>query len=62
MTIIADAPAVWLYETTPTMGLHKRIRVTGIRPDAWWASLADWSIPVGERLPRDGPRQVAAGS
>jgi peptide/nickel transport system substrate-binding protein len=61
-TIIADAPAVWLYETSPAMAVHKRIHVTGVRPDAWWASLADWSIPVGERLPRDGARQVAAGS
>ena len=59
-TIIADAPAVWLYETAPVMGVHRRIHLTGIRPDAWWVGIADWTIPVGERLPRDGARQVAA--
>ena len=59
-TIIADAPAVWLYETSPAMAAHRRIRMTGLRADAWWAGLADWSIPAAERLPRDGTRQVAA--
>lgn len=58
-TIIEDAPAVWLYETRPTMGVHKRIRMTGIRADAWWAALGDWSIPAGERLPRDGAAVAA---
>ena len=58
-TIIEDAPAVWLYETRPTLGVHKRIRMTGIRADAWWAAMGDWSIPAGERLPRDGAAVAA---
>jgi peptide/nickel transport system substrate-binding protein len=58
--IVADAPAVFLYEARPVLGIHKRIRTTGIRADAWWANLADWSIPASERLPRDGAPQVAA--
>jgi len=39
-----DAPAMWLYELRNAQGVSKRIHTTGIRPDAWWASLADWSV------------------
>lgn len=39
-----DAPAIWLYELRNAQGVSKRIRPTGMRPDAWWASLADWSV------------------
>jgi peptide/nickel transport system substrate-binding protein len=52
-TINADAPAVWLYEPMTIMGLHRRFRTGWMRPDAWWADLADWYIPPGERLLRD---------
>lgn len=52
-TIVADAPAVWLYEVRPAMGMHGRLRPVGIRADAWWVGLGDWSIPAGERIPRD---------
>jgi len=48
-----DAPAVWLYEPRKIIGIHKRIRTTKMRPDAWWFDLADWSIPASERLLRD---------
>ena len=40
-----DAPAVWLYEPRKIMGIHRRFRTARMRPDAWWAGLADWSIP-----------------
>ena len=50
---IADAPAIWLYEPRATLGLHGRIRPATLRPDAWWARLADWSIEPDQRLPRD---------
>ena len=54
-TILAeDAPAVWLYEPRFTAGIHRRIQPTGLRPDAWWAGLPDWSIPVSQRIARDG--------
>jgi peptide/nickel transport system substrate-binding protein len=43
-----DAPAIWLYELRNAQGVSKRIRTTGMRPDAWWANLADWSV-VEER-------------
>ena len=52
-TIIDDAPAIWFAEPKRVMAVHKRIRAKGIRPDAWWANLADWSIPSGERIARD---------
>lgn len=48
-----DAPAVWLYEPRKILGIHKRIRVGKMRPDAWWFDLANWYIPPSERLLRD---------
>ena len=48
-----DAPAIWLYEAKKIIGIHKRIQTTPTRPDAWWFSLADWSIPPSGRIPRD---------
>jgi len=48
-----DAPAVWLYEPRKIIGLHKRIQTTTTRPDAWWFSLADWSIRPSDRILRD---------
>jgi len=53
LTINDDAPAVWLYEPKAIIGLHRRIRTTRTRPDAWWFSLADWSIRPSERTLRD---------
>ena len=48
-----DAPAVWLYEPRKIIGLHKRVRTASMRPDAWWFDLADWYIPVSDRIARD---------
>jgi peptide/nickel transport system substrate-binding protein len=39
-----DAPAMWIYELRNVHGVSPRIKVAGIRPDSWWASLADWSV------------------
>lgn len=50
---IDDAPAIWLYEPRLYAGLHRRVREGSLRPDAWWASLATWSIDPAQRLPRD---------
>ncbi|HEY4733334.1 MAG TPA: ABC transporter substrate-binding protein [Gemmatimonadaceae bacterium] len=42
--LIEDAPAIWLYELRNVHGASKRIEPVGIRPDAWWGSLADWRV------------------
>jgi ABC-type transport system substrate-binding protein len=48
-----DAPAIWLYEARKIIAIHRRIHTNVMRPDAWWFSLADWYIPMGERVLRD---------
>ncbi len=52
-TILDDAPAVWLYEPRTVIGLHRRFKTVGMRPDAWWARLGEWWIPPRERIARD---------
>lgn len=39
-----DAPAMWIYELRNVQGASNRIHPVGMRPDAWWADLADWSV------------------
>jgi peptide/nickel transport system substrate-binding protein len=52
-TIVADAPAIWVYEAKSVPVMHKRIRPAHMVPGAWWIGIADWTIPADERLPRD---------
>jgi hypothetical protein len=49
-----DAPAMWLYELRNVQGASARIHPTGIRPDAWWAHLADWTVDA--EPPARGPQ------
>lgn len=58
-TIVQDAPAVWLYETVNYTAHHRRIHPVGLRADAWWARISEWSIPAAERIPRDRVGLVA---
>lgn len=51
--ILDDAPAIWLYEPETVLGIHGRIRTSAMRPDAWWISIPDWTIPSSERIARD---------
>ena len=51
--IIDDAPAVWLYEPNNQAGIHKRIQPAGVRVDAWWAKLPEWSVDANARIDRD---------
>jgi|SRR5579862_4273908 len=48
-----DVPAVWLYQPRQILGVHRRIHVTTLAPFAWYAHIADWSIPADSRIPRD---------
>jgi len=50
---IDDAPAIWLYEPRMFAGVHRRLTIGPLRPDAWWSSVATWSIDPAQRLPRD---------
>jgi len=55
-TIIRDdAPAIWLAEPRRVMAVHARLDTPGMRPDAWWAGLAGWSVPAAKRIARDAP-------
>ena len=51
--ITDDVAGVWLYDVLTIAGVHDRLRTTGMRPDAWWSGLAEWSIPANERIDRD---------
>ncbi|HWJ24845.1 MAG TPA: peptide ABC transporter substrate-binding protein [Gemmatimonadaceae bacterium] len=52
-TILADAPAVWLYEPRPLIGVHSRLSLPDRHADAWWAGFARWSVAPGKEIPRD---------
>jgi peptide/nickel transport system substrate-binding protein len=52
-TIIQDAPAIWMYELQGLAGVHRRLNITGMRPDAWWAGLSEWTIAPDQRIDRD---------
>jgi peptide/nickel transport system substrate-binding protein len=50
---VDDAPAIWLYEPRLFAGVHRRVRLGALRPDAWWSGLSTWAIDPAQRLPRD---------
>jgi len=51
-----DAPAMWIYELRNVYGVSGRIHTAGIRPDAWWADLADWRVNrTKQHLIKKGP-------
>ena len=45
--IIADAPAVWLYESSGVAGMTTNVHPAPMRADKWWVHLADWTIDDG---------------
>ncbi len=53
LVINGDAPAIWLYQAQHIAGMQRRIHPGYLRPDAWWAHMAEWYVPADERLPRD---------
>jgi peptide/nickel transport system substrate-binding protein len=48
-----DAPGVWLYEPGLAAVVNARIHTGPLPASHWWLTLADWSIPAGQRIPRD---------
>jgi peptide/nickel transport system substrate-binding protein len=54
-TLADDAPAIWLYDLQRVAAVRRCIRPSGVRADAWWSALADWTIaadcPVDRRTP-----------
>lgn len=61
--IIEDAPAIWLAEPMRAIGYHSRLQLAPLRPDAWWAHIAEWWIPEDRKIPRDNaplPRSSAS--
>lgn len=44
--VLHDAPAIWLYEPRNLAAVSRRVQSVGMRADAWWAHLAEWS-PAG---------------
>jgi len=42
--IVDDAAAVWLYEPRNFAAINARVSPVGMRADAWWAELPDWSV------------------
>ncbi len=58
-TIVSDYAAVWLFEARYAAAAHKRLNIRGIRADAWWAGLPDWTVAAEQRLARD---RVGLGS
>src|SRR6185436_14802204 len=42
--IIDDVPAVFLYDVVLVYALNRRVQPANLRPDEWWADLAEWSI------------------
>ncbi|MEO7995862.1 MAG: peptide ABC transporter substrate-binding protein [Gemmatimonadaceae bacterium] len=51
--ILDDAPAIFLYEDRLIGLMQTRVTPRGMRADAWYANLADWTIDANKRLPRD---------
>jgi peptide/nickel transport system substrate-binding protein len=58
VTIIGDAPALWLYEPGSYAGVQKRIHPVKMRADAWYANIREWYIPADERTERDRSGEV----
>jgi hypothetical protein len=42
-----------VFEPKRVMAVHRRIQTRGLRPDAWWINIADWTIPRDRRIDRD---------
>ncbi len=51
--IADDVPAIWLYDVVLVDAVNRRVTTQQLRPDGWWVTLPDWSIPADKRIDRD---------
>lgn len=51
--IADDAPGVWLYDAVAYGLISRRFHLPAMRPDGWWQHLADWTVPIDQRIDRD---------
>jgi peptide/nickel transport system substrate-binding protein len=51
--VVDDAPAVWLYSVVSAGVISSRFHIPAMRADGWWEHLADWTVPVADRIARD---------
>jgi peptide/nickel transport system substrate-binding protein len=42
--LLADAPAVFLYQSKTVVALNRRVHTTSVRGDAWWFDLSAWGL------------------
>ena len=52
-TLNDDAAAVFVFSPPFQAAVHRRFEHVSIRPDEWLATVTEWSVPPGARLPRD---------
>jgi len=43
-TLLADAPAVFLYEAATVLAMRTTVTVPPVRGDAWWFDLGSWRV------------------
>ncbi len=43
-TLLADAPAVFIYEAATVLAMRQHVTVPPVRGDAWWFDLAAWRV------------------
>ena len=60
-TLIADAPAIWLYEAPAVAGMSTNVHPASMRADMWFVHLADWTIGDGP-APKSASVALAAGA
>ncbi len=53
--LIRDAPAIWLYDLDRVGAVRGCVHTAGVRPDAWWTSLAEWSVSSDCRNGSESP-------
>ncbi len=52
-TLIADAPAIFVYVPMAVAAVHARFENVSLRPDQWAATLPTWRVAPGRLIARD---------